>query len=70
VLILLLVLGGISLLLGLIFMVGKDNLQKFEDMLNKSLTKTQDVGYKYSKLIGLILLVLGGVLLYIGWSVK
>ncbi|MFH1414384.1 MAG: hypothetical protein ABIG56_06010 [Candidatus Omnitrophota bacterium] len=69
-LLILIVLGSISLLLGIAFLIGPDNVRKLEAMLNRPIVKTQEFGYHYSKLIGLVLLILSGVLLYINWSLR
>jgi hypothetical protein len=64
------ILGIISLAMGLILITGKDNLKKIENLLNKTMITSEGLGYKYSKLLGVILIVLACVLFFIDWSMK
>jgi len=64
------ILGIISLVMGLILITGKDNLKKIENLLNKTMITSEGLGYKYSKALGVILIVLACVLFFIDWSLK
>lgn len=67
-LVIVVVLGLATLILGTAFMIGPDNVKKLESMLNQPIVKTQELGYQYSKIIGLVLLMLSVILLYTYWS--
>lgn len=62
--------GGICLVLGIFFMLEQKDLKKLEAFLNKPLVKSEGLGLKYSKVMGIVLIVLSCVMLYIGWSLK
>ncbi|MCX5713045.1 MAG: hypothetical protein NTY47_08360 [Candidatus Omnitrophica bacterium] len=61
--------GGICLVLGAVFMMDKKDLKKMEAFLNKPVTGSGDV-MKYSKSLGIVLLVLAAILFYLGWTMK
>ncbi|MFA6349449.1 MAG: hypothetical protein WCY12_00785 [Candidatus Omnitrophota bacterium] len=63
------VLGGICLVLGIIFMLDKKDLKKIEEVLNKRVIASADA-LKYNKSLGVVLLVLAVVLFYLGWTIK
>jgi len=64
----LVILGTISLLLGIIFLKGEAPMKKLEELINKSVVCCKEVSYKYNKPIGAILVILAIVLFYIAWK--
>jgi len=64
------ILGGISLILGIFLMMSEDNVKKLEDALNKQIVKSDGVARKHGKALGMVLLILGAVLLYLGITIK
>lgn len=67
----LLVLGCISLLLGILFLVNEENLKKIQDVLNKPLLKTDEqFAYKYRVTVGIVLIILSGILFFAAHSLK
>ncbi len=64
-------LAVVCLLLGIIFMLGRDTLKKLDDLLNKPMaSKDKELGYKYSKVIGAVLVFLAFILFYIILTVR
>lgn len=67
----LLVLGSIILLLGILFLIDGGILKKMQDALNKPLFKSDEqLAYKYRIPLGIALIVLGGILLIIAFTLK
>jgi hypothetical protein len=68
--VILIILGSISLALGFIFLIDKGNLKKIDELLNKTVFVSEGMGYKYSKLIGAVLLILACVLFFVYFARK
>jgi len=69
--ILVMIFAVIILLLGVVFMLGRDTLKKLDSFLNKSLVaKDKELGYKYNKILGIILIALAFSLFYISLTVR
>lgn len=67
----LLVLGGIILLLGILFLIDGGILKKIQDALNKPLFKSDEqFAYKHRIPLGIFLMAVGGTLLFIAFSLK
>jgi hypothetical protein len=68
--VILVVLGGICLVLGMIFVMDRGNLKKIEDLLNKTVFVSEGMGYKYSKIVGIVLIILACILFFVYASIK
>jgi len=68
---LVIVFATVCLLLGIIFMLGKDTLKKLDNLLNKPLaSKDKELGYRYNKILGAVLVILAFILFYISLTIK
>lgn len=65
----LVVLGLLSLIMGIVFMMDEKSLKKLEESLNKPVIKSGQIS-KYSKPVGVLLMIFSGVLFFLAWSVK
>jgi len=60
----------ISLLLGLLFLGNENALKKLTDAMNKVVIKQKDVSKKYTKALGMFLILFAGALFLIALKFK
>jgi hypothetical protein len=66
----LVVIAVVSLILGIIFLGNENTLKKLSDAMNKVVIKQKDVNAKYSKTLGIFLILFAGVLFIIALRFK
>jgi len=68
--IILVIIGAVSLILGLFLMADPKLLGKFINQLNKVIIETRPPSLKQNKLLGIFLIVFSLVMFYIGMKLK